>query len=68
MTNTPKAGTRGVYQSIYMGEIGFEIVRVDGNLCWVRYDNLPNEAQPFIWRHPDRLNTRHDWEGKGDNV
>ena len=62
--SAPKAGTRGTYQSPYEGETGFDVIRVEGNLCWVKYDRWPNETQPFIWRHPDGLNSLHDWDGK----
>ena len=64
MGNKPRVGTRGTYSSPVDGEIGFEVVRVEGNLCWARYDNLPSVVDPFIWNHPDRLNNLHDWNGK----
>lgn len=64
MSNKPRVGTRGTYNSPVFGDVGFEVVRVEGNLCWVRYDNLPSAVDPFIWKHPDRLNNLHDWPGK----
>lgn len=62
----PKAGTRGVAQSIDGSNIGFTVKSVDGNLCWAVYDNDPGVSNPFIWRFRDGLNTMHDWPGKGD--
>jgi len=65
--SAPKANTRGVYRSPYEGNVGFEVVRVEGNLCYAKYDCDPVVA-PFIWRHKEgRLNTLHDWKGKDDS-
>ncbi len=59
----PRVGTTVTYkpyanQAVEVGEI----VRVEGSLCWTRYDN--GEAVPFIWCFNDTLNILHDWPGK----
>ena len=61
----PKPGTSGTYQSSIPGKgaIFFEIVRVEGNLCYALYEG-DTKPHPFIWRFHVGLNTRHDWPGK----
>lgn len=46
----------------YKGERQGRVLRVEGNLCWVAYDD-GSEPAPFIWRFRDGLNALHDWPG-----
>lgn len=63
--NKPRVGSIGTYRSPFDGLQTFVVVRVDGNLCYARYGD-DKDAQPFIWRHKDGLNSLHDWPGKND--
>lgn len=47
----------------YLGEVIGVVSSVEGNLCWVRYENK-DSSEPFIWRFHDGLNTLHDWPNK----
>jgi hypothetical protein len=62
----PRAGDTGVYRSPTTGEESFEIVKVEGNLCFARYANDKNNPIPFIWRfeRDNTLNIFHDWPNK----
>jgi len=61
----PKKGTRGTYQSMHGGIVGFVVSSVDGNLCYAVYATAPDaKPAPFIWRFRDGLNDLHDWPGK----
>lgn len=57
-SSKPRKGQRITYQGREVGTVD----HVDGNLCWVKYDD--GTANPFIWRFRDGLNALHDWPGK----
>lgn len=57
----PRVGQMITYRG-ERGTVRGEVASVDGNLCWVRYEG--KDAQPFIWRFRDGLNTLHDWPTK----
>jgi|GEM_PF-3417679 hypothetical protein len=59
----PRAGHEVTYKSGSGRLIKAIVVKVEGNLCWVKYDGK-DEAQPFIWRFKEGLNTLHDWPTK----
>lgn len=64
--SAPRVGTRGVYRQDGVGpEIGFDVVGVEGNLCFAKYDHRPDDKPlPFIWRFVEGPNRYHDWPGK----
>ena len=59
----PKKGTKGTYTAHDGTQVAFEVVSVEGNLCYAKYENDP-AAAPFIWKFKDGLNAMHDWPGK----
>ena len=71
MTDAPKAGTRGTYHNFRRGssEVDpaivdrFTVLRVEGNLCWAKYDGYA-EPSSFIWQFRDGPNKLHEWPGK----
>jgi len=64
----PRADSRGIYHNIDGQSIGFTVVRSNGNLCYVRYDNTANEVTPFIYKFKVgrdwEMNRLHEWPGK----
>lgn len=54
----PRKGSRITYKGREVGTVD----HLDGNLCWVNYDD--GTRNPFIWRFRDGLNAMHDWPGK----
>lgn len=57
----PRKGAVLTYRGERIGTAG----RVDGNLCWINYDE-GGESWPFIWRfqRPRELNQLFDWPQK----
>ena len=55
------------YRFKYRDMPGGVIVRVEGNLCWAKYDGQ-DEVLPFIWAFKDGLNKLHDWPTKMELV
>lgn len=62
----PREGDLITYRSPQHGVVRGVVSRVEGNLCWTKYEIYP-DVQPFIWRFKDGLNTLHDWPGKWGN-
>lgn len=58
----PRKGQRITYKGREVGTVD----HLDGNLCWVRYDD--GTTNPFIWRFRDGLNALHDWPGKAGRI
>lgn len=51
----------------YRGKLHGKAIRVEGNLCWMNF-NDGSEAAPFIWRFKDGLNNLHDWPTKDKSL
>lgn len=70
-----RKGTRFTYDDQYARAVGRQpitggvVIRVEGNLCWVRYDGQ-DAPSFFIWRfHSTReLNRFHAWPGKPERM
>jgi hypothetical protein len=58
----PRKGQRITYKGAEVGTAE----RLDGNLCYVKYDD--GSTNPFIWRFHDGLNAMHDWPGKAGKL
>jgi len=62
--NRPQPGEHVTYETarIALTDRG-HVVRTEGDICYCRLPQSTNETS-FIWRHPDGLNTLHDWPSK----
>ena len=56
---SPRPGSRLHYKGAPFGVV----VRVEGNLCFMKYDDT-GEVLPFIWRFKEGTNPLFDWPGK----
>lgn len=57
----PRKGMKIEYKDPFTGkELKGEVMRVEGNLCWTKYEGK-EEILPFIWRFHDGYNTFHKW-------
>lgn len=59
--SAPRKGERITYEGREVGNVS----KVEGDICHVLYDT--GITHQFIWRHPDGLNTLHDWPSKPRN-
>lgn len=55
----PRKGQRITYEGRDVGVVS----KVEGDICHVLWDK-DGITHQFIWRHPDGLNTLHDWPTK----
>lgn len=61
--NRPRVGDPVTYR----GKITGMVARVEGALCWNKYNDnheCAGETLPFIWCFREGLNTLHDWPTK----
>ena len=58
LTRKPQKGDRVRWPEWRPGRTALVTATPEGadNLCWIREDG-DAQAQPFIWRHPEGLNT-----------
>jgi hypothetical protein len=67
---SPRVGDTGIYHSPTTGDESFEILSINGNLCYARYEHDKSNPCSFIWKfeRDNTLNNLHDWPSKTKGI